>query len=415
MKILWFTNTSVSYNNIHHNYNGGGWMTSLENEFRKKENIELAISFKTISSCDHEKIVNGVRYFPIHIKNKNVFLKLFDTFFLFKKYDESVYNDFINQQLKIIESFSPDIIQVFGSEEEFGLISLYTKKPVVLHLQGIINPYLIAFLPPAFSWANYIYSKKNIKTWIEHYRSKQKWIYISKRELKILGNTKYFIGRTEWDYRISRLLSPQSKYYYGSEILRAPFYLQHNRSIPANLVITTTISKPLYKGYDVILKTANILKKHIEFEWNVFGNIDKKTIEKTVGIISENVNVYTKGVVSSEELTKSILNSTIYVHPSYIDNSPNSICEAQLLGVTVLASNVGGVSSLIKHNDTGFLVPANDPFQMAYMILYIYDNINVNLHIGNNAKKIAMSRHDKDEISNSLIAIYESIINSHEK
>lgn len=47
--------------------------------------------------------------------------------------------------------------------------------------------------------------------------------------------------------------------------------------------------------------------------------------------------------------------SDLLVVPSLTENSPNVIAEAQLLGLPVLASNVGGNSELIEHAVTGFL------------------------------------------------------------
>ena len=42
-------------------------------------------------------------------------------------------------------------------------------------------------------------------------------------------------------------------------------------------------------------------------------------------------NITLRGIVSAEELANSLSEATVYVHPSYIDNSPNSICEAQVI------------------------------------------------------------------------------------
>ena len=49
----------------------------------------------------------------------------------------------------------------------------------------------------------------------------------------------------------------------------------------------------------------------------------------------------------------------IYALISGIDMSPLTIKEAQLMEKPVLASNVGGVSELIKDNQTGFLVKSS--------------------------------------------------------
>lgn len=46
MRILWFTNTSSCYKRGPANcYNGGGWISSLEIELKKKANVGLGVCF----------------------------------------------------------------------------------------------------------------------------------------------------------------------------------------------------------------------------------------------------------------------------------------------------------------------------------------------------------------------------------
>ena len=82
-----------------------------------------------------------------------------------------------------------------------------------------------------------------------------------------------------------------------------------------------------------------------------------------------------------------------------------------MLGCSVISTNVGGISSLITDNETGFLVPANDPYQAAYLINQLYLDIGLNIRIGDNASKIASQRHHKEKITHSLMEIYKQIIN----
>ena len=63
------------------------------------------------------------------------------------------------------------------------------------------------------------------------------------------------------------------------------------------------------------------------------------------------------GTKNSSEITKLMSSADLYIHCSYVDNSPNSVCEAQMLSLPIIACNVGGVSSIVKDNMTGTLVP----------------------------------------------------------
>lgn len=196
-------------------------------------------------------------------------------------------------------------------------------------------------------------------------------------------------------------------------MLRDTFYLTNTkRTIPGRPVFITTISSQLYKGFDILLKTAQVLKEtlNIDFEWKVYGDVSPVFVEKKLSIKHTDVNVVLMGTASAEEIKESLLTSTAYIHTSYIDNSPNSLCEATLLGVTVISTNVGGIPSIVENGKTGFLVPANDPYQMAYLMKYIIDHKDKNIEIGLAAREIAVERHNKSKILKRVLEIYKDVI-----
>ena len=98
------------------------------------------------------------------------------------------------------------------------------------------------------------------------------------------------------------------------------------------------------------------------------------------------------------------------MHPSYIDNSPNSVCEAQMCGVPVIATNVGGVCSIVEDGVTGYLVPANDPYQIAYLANNLFKNLVEVEKITETARQNAQQRHNKVKIANQLLTAYNHIL-----
>jgi glycosyltransferase involved in cell wall biosynthesis len=412
LRVLWFTNTFSNFDTNINQSNGGGWISSLENELKKNNIITLAIAFNYNKISLNKYQGNSVYYYPLYRK-KNLFKKI-TSFFNFDKQIES--HLFLYKE--VIDDFKPDIIQVFGTENPFGLVSSITSKPILIHLQGILNPYFNAYFPPGFSTLD-IFSNiltrnplKSFKILYNYY----KYFKLIKMEKKIFEINKFYLGRTEWDKLITKTLSPSSSYFHCNEILRPIFYthLNHKRqSISFNdkIIITTIISDFMYKGADLILKTAQLLSniKHIKFEWNVYGNCNFKDIEKKINIYSKNINVYHLGILNENQIYKILNSSNIYFHPSYIENSPNSICEAQILGLPVISTNVGGISSLITNYKTGLLIPANDPFYgVAYIIELIENNSLYNL-ISSNSKTLALERHNTSNIINNLLRIYHQL------
>ena len=407
MKVLWFTNTSSNYSSAGRDYNGGGWISSLEDIISTGGDIQLAVCFKQ-NNQPRKVNTQNVCYYPVSDELTNsVYNKITRTF----GSRERLINENVKKYLEIIKDFSPDVINIFGTEEEYGLITPYTEVPVVIHLQGLINPCLNAFFPPGLSLFKYLLDDLKIfniiKRWNDFSFFKQRYT----QEIKVIKSNQHFIGRTQWDKRVISLYNPTAKYFHVDEVLRSPFYCEFQRTFPSKLIISTTISSSSYKGFDIIVKCANLLKHemNISFEWCVYGNLNKKSIVKS--LIENDIDdcVSIKGVVSAEDLKKAMLNSTVYVHTSYIDNSPNGVCEAQILGCPVIGQYVGGVPSLVNHGIDGFLVPANDPFSMATYIKILYENSKLNEQMGKYAHESAVRRHNKNSIKNDLLLIYKEL------
>ena len=99
----------------------------------------------------------------------------------------------------------------------------------------------------------------------------------------------------------------------------------------------------------------------------------------------------------------------IYNSPSVIENSPNSVGEAMLLGMPIVSSNVGGVSDMLVHNEEGYLYQADAPYLLAYYIAEFFENQERENEFGENARNHAVKTHNKEENIQKLLQIYESI------
>ena len=413
MRILWFTNNTCNYIQRGHNKTGG-WMSALQDEMQK-QNVELGICF-CMDNQPEKREQEGTTYYPIPQHRKAFKDKIIDLWhYKDVTRDEILWPHYIAQFNKIIDDFRPDVIEVFGSELYMGLAANAARKnniPFVLHLQGLLSLSIYILLPPGFSRWKYIWKDWNPRHVFGRFQELVYWKRSCYREKAILNACANVIGRTEWDRNALRGLNPGAIYHYGGEILRPEFYEQSERKLPSIPVIATTTSLPLYKGFDVVLKMAQILKEkyHLDFVWNVFGIVDYAFAERITGIKHDEVNVQLCGMASAPQLHEAFAKTTLYVQPSYIENSPNSVCEAQISGVPVVATNVGGTSSLVKHGETGYLFPATDPYTGAYHVKQLIEDLNLNKKMGQASKEVALARHDGDKIVKDLLATYKSII-----
>ena len=417
MRVLWFSTNCTKYRPVKaqgRGYNGGGWTSSLQDELVKQNDIQLGVCF--CKDGEPEKVEqDGITYYPVPNHRKSKKDKILDIIHyndLLR--DEVVWEQYFKHFRRVISDFKPNVIHVFGSELYIGLSTIIAKEmniPCVLHIQGLLSLYIYTYFPTGVSNCNYI-MKDGLRGLYRNWQYLTYWQRSAYREKCILQAVPHVIGRTHWDKHALDILNPNAKYHYGGEILRPCFYEHSERTIRQKLTITTTSSGATYKGFDLVLKIANILKNecYLDFEWNVYGNVDPKFFEKLIDIKHDDVNIKLCGVASAEELRDAMVESTVYVQPSYTENSPNSVCEAQMLGLPVVATNVGGTSSLLEHGETGFLFPATDPYMGAYYIKKLNDNANLNIEMGNRGKEIAFTRHDKDKIVSDLIRTYKEII-----
>lgn len=413
MKVLWFTGIASKKNN---SYGGGGWIRSLATELSKHTEITLATAYfydEDITSFTK----NGYTFIPMYRKKRNKVQKiLYNWFQTYRKRKDAQNLSYLK---KVISDFQPDIIQVFGTESVFTDLLGNCNIPIILYLQGMINPIHNSFYPYLMNDNTVKRLKADKSEWLLNngiVRRHNDLKAMAEKEKKVLERARYIIGRTTFDYRVSRLYSSSSKYFKLNEMMRENFYNSQKwqKKDRQEYIIFSTLSGVTYKGFDVILKTAHILKSSgLRYKWMIAGLDNRHRIisffERFTNLISDDLNICYLGVLQEDQLINRLLESDVMVHPSYIDNSPNSVCEAQLLGLPIVACYVGGVPDLITNNETGLLIPANDPYQLAYILKE--DMANPYLHrFSIPAMKKAIVRHDRQSIVNDVINIYNEIL-----
>lgn len=406
MRILWFSVTPSLFNPHSNSHNGGGWIASLEQIVRTEPSIQLGIAFE-FYGAGFRYDSDGVVYYPIMPVKNGIKERLCR---------KNLELDKIKKCLTIIDDFKPDIIQIFGSENYFGLLRKHTNIPIVIHMQGCLPPYHNALFPVGINKYDFYFTQG--LTWRYRWiglRSEPAFRKQAEQEIHIIRSCQYFMGRTEWDKGLVDLFNPGAKYFHCEEALRDVF-LQNTKiwsyRESSEVRIVSVISNPWYKGVDLILKTAQLLKRFVKlnFEWQVYGVQNVAFYENKYGIRADNVNVKIMGTVSKDELVDVLCDAICFVHPSYIDNSPNSVCEAQILGLPILATHVGGISSIVRDGETGILFPANDPYTLAAKIKEVIRSPELAVRLGKAAREQALKRHDPMMIRMKLMNIYNQIL-----
>lgn len=416
MKVLWFSLSPCSSTKRFGTEKLiQGWMISLEDAIKRTYGISLEIAYMSnIEESPFE--YEGVKYYPIYSRGKSIISKLKNIYGSQVNKDKELCPIFKN----IIEQSKPDIIHIHGTESFFcSITSEMTDIPIVYSIQGFIAPiteqYFAGYPLAELKKHDTLKGRVMNKSALAQYK---KFLYDSKREKNAIKQAHHLIGRTNWDHSICRLYNPDANYYVVNEILRKPFYntVWKKTSFNNKFTIVSTLSPGIYKGYETLLKAAALLKEHakFDFEWRVVGcNKSSKWVkvsEEMTGHKTEQCNITLLGTRNADELAQELKNADVYCHASHIENSPNSVCEAMILGMPIISTFVGGTDSMLEHGKEGILYQNGDPYALAAYIVDIHDNFDKASEFGKKARERAYGRHNKDNIIKELLKVYKKII-----
>lgn len=417
MKILWFANTPCGASEYLNKAKvlGGGWLYSLSQELSKLPEIELHIAFYWGNQIDDFEY-KGIFYHPVYQKDlKTKASRAIARHKMLLGFDSE--QSSIQQLIRVVEIVAPDLIHIHGTEENFGLIAEQVSNiPIVISIQGLLSSYFEK-LYSGFSKQQLAHSDRFVDIIRCRLISQEERLFYKKMlvEKRILKSVLNIIGRTDWDKRCTLAINPKRQYFSVGEILRDAFYSMEWTGTHKSTVykIVTTSSPAIYKGLETIYRTAQILDAAgVQYEWAVIGvsKVDKVTHVANSIIRHPSKNIKLLGFLPADDISTILCESDCYVQVSHIENSPNSLCEAMVLGMPIIASNAGGSASLFTDNQDGILVQDGDPYILAGSIIEFINNGDKYKKMGQNARIKALERHNPQKIVRDLINTYKCIL-----
>lgn len=415
LKVLWFTTSpSLSRPKLDGSYNvGTSWIEAMEALVLEHTNIELAIAFiwKTEKMESFGIDQTRTRYYAMPRRPINKYHNLFRQSLCLAE-PESIADDC----MEVVNDFQPDIVNFFGTETPFPLIIPRLSIPHIIWFQGNLTVYHEKW-NSGISWWQSLRSERlkdilRARTDLHSYI--QNRIFVQ-REKRIFNTAQNFIGRTDWDKRLVSTMAPQANYFHGDEIMRPAFYDKkwkaHNRD---KYVLVSTFRDNLYKGLECAMRAFQILEPLLDkpLEWQIIGVPQGSHYERVcrrITKLSKERNLKIMGLMSADEMIIHLLDADIFVHPSHIDNSPNSLCEAMLLGLPIVTTNVGGIPSILKENEEGLMVQNGDEYAMAGAILNLLKDPSLAASFGKNARARAEVRNDGELIIKEITSIYHDL------
>ena len=356
-----------------------------------------------------------------HFSNNNLEVYTFNGTSM-RKYNREL-SDKFSSILRIVE---PDVIHIHGTEFPHSLSMLEAARLCsmgdlcVVSIQGLVSIYANHYFSGLSASVVYSYTFRDMiqgNIYSDYLDFVRRGVF----ERRTIESTNHIIGRTNWDKAIALQYNPDSNYHHNNETLRKAFYYGSwsYDTCEKHSIFVSQSSYPI-KGFHIALEAFTlVLQKYPDSILYVTGTspfdvpiyrIDSyklylKKLLKKYGIVDR---VVFTGMLDEASMKERFLKSNVFVMCSSIENSPNSLGEAMLLGVPVVASDVGGVSSMITHDSDGFVYPYDEPYMLAYYICETFRNESNSDRVINE-KKHARLTHDAENNYDCLIKIYEDI------
>ena len=388
--------------------NMGGWLTSLWQELKEIDDLELAVCVPIRnSSRAKDGVFDNYRYY---------------SFLTISQESDTSIDKQIERFEDIIDIFKPEIIHIWGTEFEhsYSLVKAIEKKGLidrtVINLQG-----LLTYCEKVFDYgiSDNILDRKVNGLCIRD--AKKTFFDRSKYERYILKNVKHVIGRTDWDKACTKEINSRINYHHCGELLREVFYLDSKWTYDNCNKHTIFISQAAYpiKGLHLIIESiAQLGLMYPDLKVRIAGPslmtgescYGKLIIDEIHRLKLEKIIEFIGGKTDSE-MVEEYLKANVFISPSTIENSSNSICEAMMKGTPVIASFVGGNGSIIQHGISGFMYPLSETELLTYYVSLIFEDKSVAEEISYNEIKRAHIINNKNKVLTDMLDIYKEISN----
>lgn len=341
---------------------------------------------------------------------------------------QQYYPELEAQFVDILASFRPDVIHIWGTEygHTLAMVNAAEKEDLLAHvavsIQGLISECATCYdagLPSR------VVHQKTIRDLIRHDNiAEQQKVFRMRGYLEVQAISKvcHVIGRTHFDEQCTKKINPHIIYHFCNETLRNTFYSGQwvYTACKKHSVFVSSCSYPL-KGFHFLLEAfPSILEKYPDATISVPGKgyylkslkdaIRKQAYQEYLTRLTNRLGLKDKvffvGHLTDAGMKKQMLEANVFVLPSVLENSPNSLGEAMLLGVPCVASDVGGVSTMITPEE-GIIV--RDSAELAQSIMKIFAMQDKAEEMGKLAKKHASMTHNPEKNLETLLEIYKQI------
>lgn len=448
MKILWICNVmlpAAARQLGRESTNKEGWLDGLCSVIleRQQENgVELHVAFPVERELDGRR--GTVRAGSV-------------SFYYYGFYEDVAhaerYEKALETRLKqIMDIVEPDVLHCFGTEYSHTLAACRVfpmKNRILVGIQGLCAVYANTYFANLPKKTVHSVTLRDFLKKDSLIRQQEKFVQRGRMEKEAVGLAGNVTGRTDWDRHYTKEWNPKARYFAMNETLRPAFYegkWNPEHCVPHSIFLSQG-DYPI-KGLHYMLQALPMIRrKYPDATVSVAGNslvkdnTWKDRLKRSAygrylrSLLKEGQlegAVSFLGKLNAGEMKEQYLKSSLFVCCSTIENSPNSLGEAMILGMPCVSADVGGIASIFRGGEDGILyegfrTPENsfdnicnlnmtDEEQMekiskslADAVVEIWDNEDKTAQFCINARNHAKKTHDRERNYRKMIEIYAEI------
>ncbi|MBD3243996.1 MAG: glycosyltransferase [Chitinivibrionales bacterium] len=134
----------------------------------------------------------------------------------------------------------------------------------------------------------------------------------------------------------------------------------------------------------------------------------EERLHKTVSALGLDGCVQFAGYMSN--VFEALAQNDIFVLPSRTEGCPIVILEAMAMGLPVVATAVGGNVELVRHGETGLLVPYGDPTALADALVKLVTDRDRAVKMGDKGRASAFTEFHPSRFTSRLTSLYDELL-----
>lgn len=326
-----------------------------------------------------------------------------------------------------LREFAPDVIHVWGTEygHTLAMVNAAQKLGILnrlaISIQGLCSIYARHYtegVPESVCRGS---TFRDVLTKDNLLQQQKKFVLRGSLEREALEKCCHVIGRTDWDKATTEQINPKREYHFCNETLREAFFegQWHYASCRKHRIFASSCAYPI-KGFHYLLEALTIVRRQYP------DAVVSVTGRSPMGASQLRENSYSRylrrlmqdnsltecveflGDLDAEQMKAAYLEANVFVLPSTVENSPNSLGEAMLLGVPCVAADVGGVTNMMRGGE-GLVYPSTAPYMLAHRIMEVFAMQDRAEEMGAAARSHAQQTHNPETNMESLLSIYRGI------